>query len=69
MGRLARTPHSLVTSTQTKSPPVHDGGDFCFLKARSSVLRDDRSAEMIVHADARRVEFVVEAVGSSGSRE
>jgi hypothetical protein len=34
MGRLARTPHSLATSTQTKPSPVHDGGGFCFASAR-----------------------------------
>src|ERR1700761_1710026 len=32
MRRLARTPHSLATSTHTKPPPVHDGGGFCVLK-------------------------------------
>jgi hypothetical protein len=84
MGRLARTPHSLATSTPTKPPPV-TAGAFVFVKSRNqkaqairrdlgicrapmSVLRDDRSAEMVVHAGARRIEIMMEAICRKGRK-
>ena len=38
MGRLARTPHSLATSTPTKPPPV-TAGAFVFVKSRNQKPR------------------------------